>query len=125
MKWLKQYRETLDAAQREAKSLGNQSDRLCANLQAIGVKARLALKGRPEEKWSRLPGHYQPVCIIDIEQSPIRWIKLSVTTDIELGPDWILEFGIPDSRELPKIGDNVRTSLQVATGWAGCLVRVW
>ena len=78
-------------------------DELCAGLQAIGVDARTAERGRPEEKTGR-----GSLGVIDIGRGPIRWINVRVYDQGE-NTVHITEYGVPDSRHLPEIEiDSVR-----------------
>ena len=73
-------------------------DKLCAGLQAIGVDARTAERGRPEEKTGA-----GSLGVIDIGRSPIRWINVRVYDAGETTVH-ITEYGVPDSRYLPELG---------------------
>lgn len=58
------------------------TDELCASLRRLGVDAKKALPGRPEQLISDtppswiLPGSSTSLGVIDISEGPIRWIHL-------------------------------------------------
>lgn len=61
--------------------------RFCAALQGIGIDARVAPRGRPEEK----VGAEECLGVIDIQDGPIRWITLRGGARHQYP-----EYGIPD-----------------------------
>ena len=70
---------------------------LCAELCAMGVKACMAERGRPEEKTAKAS-----LGIIDITGSPIRWINVRLVGLGDNSEDFV-DYGVPDSRALPPI----------------------
>ena len=72
-------------------------DELCAGLQTIGVDARMAERGRPEEKTGE-----GSLGLIDIGQGSVRWINARVEDRGETTVH-MTEYGVTDSRYLPKI----------------------
>ena len=50
-------------------------DDLCAGLRRLGMNAKLAQRGRPEERIALHADHLS-LGIIDISQGPIRWINV-------------------------------------------------
>ena len=56
-------------------------EKICAGLQSLGVNARMAALGRPEEYTG--PGH--SFGIIDINDGPIPWISVFYTTHLAEG----------------------------------------
>ncbi|MBI4267991.1 MAG: hypothetical protein HY662_04315 [Chloroflexi bacterium] len=99
-------------------------DELCSNLRANGVDARLAQRGRAEETWGptgsehvgivetedtnvnwpefALHNNLDSVGLVEIEGSPIRWVNVLIR-GVEEGQGFILEYGIPDLRNLPQL----------------------
>ena len=73
-------------------------DELTLALNALGIKATLAERERPEEKiqnaWSnRSQG------IIDVQEGPIRWVNCLKQDGSQYSPpQWWTVFGIPDER---------------------------
>lgn len=73
-------------------------DRLTDALNALGVRAQMAERGRSEERvgasWAQSLG------VIDIEESPVRWVNV-VRQSNQYGSRWWLVFGAPeDSADL-------------------------
>ena len=71
-------------------------DDYCRGLKEIGVNARMAERGREEEK---NPPNTASLGLIDVEESPIRWINLYkygllMASSVAYGAI----FGIPDDR---------------------------
>ena len=89
---------------RELKDLFSNTTRedLCAGLRAIGVDARLAERGRPEEKKTAYSG---PRGVIDVSEGPIRWVNVVLWGySQESGADWYkTDYGVPDPRCLPSL----------------------
>ena len=93
----------LDQLFRELKDLFSNTTRedLCAGLRAIGVDARLAGRGRPEENktWSN-----GSLGIIDVSEGPIRWVNVVLWDWYLDGADWYkTDYGVPDPRYLPSL----------------------
>ncbi len=79
-------------------------DEFCAHLQGLGIDARVAPWGRPEEKI--YTGPRQSLGVIDITEGPIRWVNVTSATsawgpgeDIDM-PDYLV-YDIPDPRVGP------------------------
>lgn len=77
-------------------------DDICAGLQALGIDAQMAARGRPEENIET--GFYtQSLGMIDIAEGPIRWVN--VRKRQPRGPDasvaYYTDYGIHDSRLEP------------------------
>ena len=49
-------------------------EKIYSGLCAIGIPARLAEKGRPEEAFGK--GQGKSLGLIDIEEGPVRWINI-------------------------------------------------
>ncbi len=75
-------------------------EELCAALCAIGVDARIAERGRPEEQTR---SHGDSLGVIDVGQGPIGWINLSGDYSPEGGSCYTTDYGVPDPRHLPKL----------------------
>ncbi|MCY4085502.1 MAG: hypothetical protein OXG37_01095 [Actinomycetia bacterium] len=76
-------------------------DQLTVALNALGVQAVMAERGRPEEAihnswWQRSLG------VIDLPEGPVRWINV-VKKDggRDSPPRWWINLCIPDERQLP------------------------
>ena len=69
-------------------------DKLCAGLCEIGVNARMAERGRPEDKTGE-----GSLGIIEIGRSPIRWANVRKENHHET-TIYFTEFGVPDARRL-------------------------
>lgn len=76
-------------------------DQLTVALNALGVQAVMAERGRPEEAihnswWQRSLG------VIDLSEGPVRWINV-VKKDggRDSPPRWWINLCIPDERQLP------------------------
>ena len=68
-------------------------DELCAHLRAIGVRAQISERRRPEEKitcWGKSLG------IIDIQGALIRWVDVRRDHDPDNKASWYIEYGVPD-----------------------------
>ncbi len=89
---------------RELKVLFSNTTRedLCAGLRTIGVDARLAERGRPEEKTSAYSGS---LGVIDVSEGPIRWVNVVLWGESqESAANWYkTDYGVPDPRCLPKL----------------------
>ena len=72
-------------------------DKLCAGMQAMGVDARMAERGRLEEKTGE-----GSLGVLDIAQGPIRWINVREEGSGE-DHGYITEYGVPDQRHLPQL----------------------
>ena len=72
-------------------------DELCAGIQAMGVDARMAERGRLEEKTGE-----GSLGVLDIAQGPIRWINVLIERSGE-DIDHITEYGVPDQRHLRQL----------------------
>lgn len=75
-------------------------DELANILNLVGVKAKMAERGRVEEKiedsW-----YQRPLGIIDIPEGPIRWINiLKKDGSNRSPPQWWVVLGIPDKKPL-------------------------
>jgi len=88
------------------KTRGKMYARLCA----LGIRAQLAERGRPEEKFAGAHGY---LGLIDIAEGPIRWVNVrNVSGTIGASHDqtayvhYMIEYGVADSRDLPEV--NVR-----------------
>jgi hypothetical protein len=76
-------------------------ERVCAMLQALGVDARLAPRGAPEERWPGIfGGDWNSRGLIMIEHSPISWLNV-----VEDNDGWFdrIQYWIRDRRQLPHI----------------------
>jgi len=78
-------------------------DRLCAALCAMGIDARLAERGRVEEKI----GGGSSLGVIDVPEGPIRWVNVRTVTTGGGGPyggsstSYYTDYGVPDPRLEP------------------------
>ena len=72
-------------------------DDICAGLRALGVDAKMAVRGRAEEHSSA--GTFS-LGVIDIPEGPIRWVNVyRVEGDRRTGPpEYYTEYGVPDPR---------------------------
>ncbi len=71
-------------------------DKLCIRLAELGVPARVAEPGRPEEEFLR--GSRELIDILD--EGPIHWVNLHFDPGLE---SYDTEYGVPDSRSLPEV----------------------
>ena len=78
-------------------------DELCTHLCALGIKAQMSERGRPEEKITRWRG--KSLGIIDIQDALIRWVDVKIIKGADPGDEsggiittWYIEYGVPDSR---------------------------
>ncbi|MBN2238503.1 MAG: hypothetical protein JW712_01910 [Dehalococcoidales bacterium] len=85
-------------------------DKITDNLVSIGVKAEMAERGRPEEKIEK-SWFLRSLGIIDIHDSPVRWINvLRRDGNKNSPPRWWYVFCIPDERHVPGYkAVNIRT----------------
>jgi len=91
-------------------------DDICAGLQALGIDAQMAARGRPEENIET--GFYtQSLGMIDIAEGPIRWIN--VRKRQPRGPDasvaYHTDYGVPDSRLGPDLPRPRIESVRIKT----------
>jgi len=80
-------------------------ERVCAMLQAFGVEASLAPRGRREERcqdYSLIPLD-DSEGLIDIQASVIRWVNVWGHPPGDGGT--VLDYGVPDVRPLPRLED--------------------
>jgi len=97
-------------------------DRICADLQRLGVDAQMAARGRDEEKVRRtfldllvaLGGtSRESLGIIDIPNGPIRWINVRKTITIsQYGysePSYCVDYGVPDCRLNPNFKLRIKS----------------
>lgn len=74
-------------------------DKVCEVLQNIGINAQMSERGRPEENLELRP-YCESLGIIDIAESPIRWINV-VRKRVGHVTEYFLKYGVPDSRLSP------------------------
>jgi hypothetical protein len=75
-------------------------DTLAQNLNALGIRADLAERGRAEEKVEN-SWYQRSLGIIDISEGPVRWINiLKKDGSKNSPPQWWVILGIPDERPL-------------------------
>lgn len=77
-------------------------DNLCANLQSLGVDARMAERGQAEEDIGRKDPN-KSLGLIDIAEGPTRWINVVAVQQ----PNWVTNlwfiYGVPDPRIEPNL----------------------
>ena len=76
---------------------GHARDELATALQALGIKAWMAERGRPEEKI--YAEDRMSLGVIDIADGPIRWVNVTrgtLDTENETDTSFYLEYGVPD-----------------------------
>ena len=79
-------------------------DDICAGLQRLGIDARLAERGRVEEKFG---GKSSPG-LIEIPEGPIRWVNVRKETRQDLPDVYYTDYGVPDPRLEPNFSKTVR-----------------
>ena len=75
-------------------------DDICAHLQTLGIDARMAERGRVEEKF----GGEGSLGLIEIPEGPIRWVNVRKVTSIGVqggSSTYYTQYGVPDSRLEP------------------------
>ena len=72
-------------------------DQICASLQALGVDAILAERGRVEEEVRGLFSVSSSLGIIGVSGSPIRWINVRKVTSGQYTA-YYTDYGVPDPR---------------------------
>jgi len=72
-------------------------DELCVGLQAMGVDARMAERGRREEETGK-----GSLGVLDIAQGPVRWINVREEGSGE-SQRYITEYGVPDQGYIPQL----------------------
>ena len=79
---------------------GHARDGLCTALQALGIQAQMAPRGRAEEKiYPRDRRSLGSLGVIDIAEGPIRWVNVTrgtLDTENETDTSFYLEYGVPD-----------------------------
>ena len=73
-------------------------DKLCEDLQALGIQAQMSERGRPQEKI--LPIRQRSLGVIDIVEGPIRWIHVTHVARVNMAPYSYrtLMYGVPDPK---------------------------
>jgi hypothetical protein len=81
-------------------------DDFCTCFRAIGVNAQI---NGPVPEEDRQGFSWESLGLIEIEQSPIRWIEVRISppldfdTSHEGGPFYMIKYFVPDNRQLPKL----------------------
>ncbi len=87
-------------------------DTLEEALQAIGVGAEMAERGRDEEAYGKRL-FTRSLGVIDIADGPISWVNVVKQDGSDRSPpQWWFIFGIPDARKMPKGGTIKLTTLR-------------
>ena len=80
-------------------------DQFCTHLPSLGIDARVAPRGRPEEEIYTGADDEGSLGVIDIVEGPIRWINVTWGTraSVALDTSWVdvyhsLVFGVPDPK---------------------------